>query len=110
MLSVVRNCEGTLNHEIRKDECLFLLAGRTVCFRAGTYAVMQDVNLNVNGASIIAASGVTIVYKNNMQWFIRGNNNALSQIRVDCANTAFSGFVIWGSGNRITSCSVSRAR
>lgn len=86
------------------------LAGRTVCFRAGNYAVMQDINLNVNGANVIAASGAVITYKNNMQWFVRGNTNTLNQVQVNCNNSAFSGFVIWGSGNRFTSCSVCSSR
>ena len=70
--------------------------------------VMKDINLDIDGVTVTAPSGATIRYGNNMQFFVRGNGNKLKNINIDCANTAFSGFVINGAGNSITDCSVRR--
>lgn len=80
----------------------------TVCVPPGTYMVMKDINLDINGVTVTSPSGATIRYGNNMQFFVRGNGNKLQNLNVDCANTAFSGFVINGAGNSINDCSVRR--
>ena len=72
----------------------------------GTYLAMKDINMNINGVTVSAPSGATIKYRNNVQFFLRGNGNTVRNIYVDCASTAFSGFVINGAGNTITNCKV----
>lgn len=64
---------------------------------------MQDIILDVKGVTFAA----TIRYGNDICVFIRGNGKQMQNIRIDCANTAFSGLVINGAGNSITGCSVS---
>ncbi|KAA6429796.1 MAG: hypothetical protein FRX49_00228 [Trebouxia sp. A1-2] len=48
-------------------------AGQTVCLPPGTYTAMADINVNVNGVTISAPSGATIMYGNpsGLQFFIR---------------------------------------
>ena len=91
----------------RSQQLVAAAAGRTVCVPPGTYAVTEDVNINNNGVRLNAPSGATILFKNNLQLFIRGNANSVSNINVNCAGTAFSGFVILGASNSITGSSVS---
>ena len=81
-----------------------------MCVPPGTYNAMEDIDVNVDGVTISAPSGATIVYGNvnGVQFFIRGNSNKVQNINVDCANTPFSGFVVNGASNQVTDCSVSR--
>ena len=73
---------------------------------AGTYLALKDINVDIDGVTVSAPSGATIRYGNDIQLFIRGNGNKVQNIHVDCANTAFSGFVVNGAGNTINGCSV----
>ncbi len=47
--------------------------GQTVCLPPGTYKAMADINVNVNGVTISASSGATIMYGNpsGLHIFIR---------------------------------------
>jgi len=47
--------------------------GQTICLPPGTYKAMADINVNVNGVTISAPDGATIMYGNpsGLQFFIR---------------------------------------
>ncbi len=52
--------------------CL-LCTGQTVCVPPGTYQATSDIDVNVDGVTVSAPSGATIVYDNpsGLQFFIR---------------------------------------
>jgi parallel beta-helix repeat protein len=78
--------------------------GGTVCVPAGTYAVGQDININTDGVTVTAPQGATIRYINNVQFFIRGNGNTVSNLAINGAGTNFSGFVVNGALNTLQNC------
>ncbi len=52
---------------------LFTCTGQTVCLPPGTYQATADIDVNVDGVTVSAPSGATIVYDNpsGLQFFIR---------------------------------------
>lgn len=83
-------------------------AGQTVCVPPGTYMVTEDVNINNDGVTVNAPSGATLMFRNSVQWFVRGSSNTIQNIYIDCQGTPFSGFVILGSNNHFTGSSVGK--
>jgi len=52
---------------------MFTCTGQTVCVPPGTYQATADIDVNVDGVTVSAPSGATIVYDNpsGLQFFIR---------------------------------------
>ena len=82
------------------------IAGRVICIPPGIYRITEDINLNNDGITLLAPTGADLRYDNAVQFFIRGNGNNVENIHVDCNNAPYSGFVILGSSNSISGCSV----
>ena len=83
-----------------------MFAGQTVCVPPGTYMATEDININNDGVNLYAPSSASIIYRNSVQFFIRGAGNIVQNLQVNCQSTPYSGFVILGSNNHITGSSV----
>ena len=100
-------CKADLGREhfdLIKAKARFI--GQTVCVPPGTYMVTEDVSINNDGVTVNAPAGANILFRNSVQWFVRGSSNTIQNIHVDCQGTPFSGFVVLGSNNHISGSSV----
>lgn len=95
---------GREHPELIRAKARFI--GQTVCVPPGTYMVTEDVSINNDGVILNAPAGANIIFRNSVQWFVRGSSNTIQNIHVDCQGTPFSGFVVLGSDNHISGSSV----